>query len=384
MKKVACFFLGFAFIFLTGCNIFKPGSNTPSPSSSATPLPTSSTSSASPASSPTPAVTASNDGNTSAYYIKDYYPFKSNVKYTYEGKGNEYASYTVFVDYLTSNREQIRIDNGGTEAVKVLENKDGELRLIFSQGEIYYRENFTTKSNSKPEILLKEPLVKGTSWALDGGKTRSITGTAVDITTPSGNYKCIEVTTTGGGNTTKDYYALNKGLVKSVFIAGSTSNTSEISSTLSKLESNIPLIQNVKFYYPNGADDVNYVINRKLSFNTNDITKEVFKKYFVEVPNSKSGKLISANTQINYLYLNNDNMVYVDFSKELVSEMNAGSGYEGMILQCITNTIGDYYNAKKVYITIEGKPYSSGHIMMKQGEAFTVHPAGETKIVEIQ
>lgn len=105
--------------------------------------------------------------------IENYYPFVKNVKYMYAGNGNEYATYSVLVDYLIGNRQQIRVDNGGTEVVKVLENKDGELRLIFSKAECYYRENFTSKINAKPEILLKEPITKGTSWALLDGSIRS-------------------------------------------------------------------------------------------------------------------------------------------------------------------------------------------------------------------
>ena len=53
--------------------------------------------------------------------------------------------------------------------------------------------------------------------------------------------------------------------------------------------------------------------------------------------------------------------------------MNAGSGYESMILQCITNTLGIYYGVTKVYLTVEDKPYSSGHIIMKKGQAFIVN-----------
>ena len=64
-------------------------------------------------------------------------------------------------------------------------------------------------------------------------------------------------------------------------------------------------------------------------------------------------------------------MVYVDFTKNFVSEMNVGASFESMILQSITNTLGQYYGAK-VYITLEGKPYSSGHISMKKREAFIV------------
>lgn len=58
--------------------------------------------------------------------------------------------------------------------------------------------------------------------------------------------------------------------------------------------------------------------------------------------------------------------------QSLVSEMNAGAAYETMILQCITNTLGIYYGVKKVYLTVEGKPYSSGHIEMKKGVPFIV------------
>ena len=149
--------------------------------------------------------------------IGDYYPFEKNIKYKYAGDGNEYATYSVYVDYLRGNRQQIRVNNGGTETVKVLENKDGELRLIFSKGEIYYREDFTSKINNKPEILLKEPLTKGNSWTLKDGSKRSITNVKVAIKTPLANYECIEVTTVRKDSTDKDYYAANIGLVKTLF-----------------------------------------------------------------------------------------------------------------------------------------------------------------------
>lgn len=300
--------------------------------------------------------------------IENYYPFEKNIKYIYDGVGNEYATYSVYVDYLSENRQQIRVNNGGTEMVKVLENKEGELRVIYSKEESYYRENFTSKSNDKPEILLKEPLTKGNSWTLVDGSIRTITNVKVSITTPLANYECIEVTTVRKESTVKDYYAANIGLVKSLF----TSNGMEVSSSLSKMEKNVPFVQTIKFYYPNINDSINYITNKEISFNTNDLTREVFEKNFKEASNENLGKLISPNTKIKSLYLNEDNMVYLDFSKEFTKEMNVGAGYEGQILQCITNTLGDYYMVKKVYITVEGEPYNSGHILMKKGEAFIV------------
>ena len=208
--------------------------------------------------------------------IGDYYPFEKNIKYKYAGDGNEYATYSVYVDYLRGTRQQIRVNNGGTETVKVLENKDGELRLILSKGEIYYREDFTSQINNKPEILLKEPLTKGNSWTLKDGSKRSITNVKVAIKTALANYECIEVTTVRKDSTDKDYYAPKIGLVKTLF----SSNGSEVSSTLNKMEKNVPFVQTVKFYYPNGNDSVNYITEKKLSFNTNDITKKIFENKF--------------------------------------------------------------------------------------------------------
>jgi spore germination protein GerM len=317
-----------------------------------------------------------NEENTSPYSIKDYYPFKENVIYSYEGKGNEYAEFTTWVDYIKEDRIQIRTNNGGTEVCKVIENKDGELKVLLSREECYYREDFTGRAEGDGEILLKEPLAKGTSWTLPDGRKRYISNTEVKVTTPSGSYEALEVTTEDKESTVMDYYALNIGLVKTLF----KSEGMEVSSSLSKVQKDSPLIQTVKFYYPNINDEKLYYTSKNLSFKTNDITKIAFEKEFKQSPSKELGKLLGPNVKIMSMYLNKDNAVYVDFTKELVTEMNAGSGYEEMILQCITNTIGEYYGVNKVYITVETKPYTSGHIAMEKWEAFTVKTEGAVKL----
>jgi spore germination protein GerM len=358
MKKLIILLtFSFSLIFLCGCNIAGQLINS-KPENTTKPVQTDKLTE-----------TKESDIKQSApvYRIQDFYPFKENAKYEYEGRGNEYAAYTVWTDYITENRMQIRKNNGGTELVSVLENKDGELKIIFSREETYFRENFTSKPSNKNEILLKEPLAKGTSWTLPDGRKRYISNTDVDITTPAGGFKALEVTTEGKDYKDLDYYALNTGLIKSVYIAKGM----EVSSSLKKFHDNSPLVQSVKFYYPNVNDYKTYFVTKNLTFKTNEITKMSFEKIFKEAPNSTVGKVLSPNAKIKSLYLNN-NVVYVDFTKEFVSEMNVGSGPEANILQAITNTLGDYYNADKVYITVEDSPYGSGHIIMKKGEAFTV------------
>lgn len=300
--------------------------------------------------------------------IQNYFPLKENTNYVYEGQGIEYASYNLMVDYIEGNRIQTRSNNGGTETVKVLEIKDGKLTVLLARGESYYRENLIQRSNNTEEILLKEPLVVGTTWDLADGRKRSITNIEAEITTPMGTYKTIEVTTEGNGDNTQEYYAPNVGLVKSLF----TSEGLVVSSTLSKQENNVPLSQDVKFFYPNVNDDKLYYVNKKLTFKTNDLTKSVLEQAYKELPKGDISKVLGPNVKIKSLYLNEDDVVYIDFTKEFVKEMNAGSSYESLILQSVTNTIGRYYGVNKVYLTVEGSPYASGHFIMNKGEYFTV------------
>lgn len=301
--------------------------------------------------------------------IEDYYPIKENVKYVYEGSGNEYASYDVYVDYTSGNKVQQRVNNGGTVMARVIELKDGKLTRLLSRGEAYYRENLLNEKSGDEEILLMEPLKKGTTWTLKDSRIRTITNISADVTTPSGKYKAIEVVTEGSNGKTIDYYAKNVGLVKSVFASGNA----EITSSLSKIEENVSLIQRVDFFYPNINDDKIYYQNKELSFKTNDITRQVLEKAYKETVNKNLGKVFSSNTKINSLYLSKDNTVYIDLNSAFITEMNAGAGYESMILQSIANTFGKYYNSQKVILTIDNKPYESGHIVMKKGESINVN-----------
>lgn len=303
-----------------------------------------------------------------ALKVENYFPTKLNVKYIYEGHGNEFASYSVFTDYFSGNRMQLRYNNGGTEYVEVLENNNSEISVIFKKGECYYRENMTQTTAGLADIILKEPLVVGTTWTSAENKKRYISATDFEVATPSGTYLTVEVTTEENDGKTLSYYAQDVGLVQTV----SRIDTSRVFSMLSKIEYDVPFAQNCSFFYPDVNADKIYYVERKLYFNTNDVTKQKIESEMKKMPKGDFGRLLGPNTVINNLYINTENIACVDFSDELLTEMNAGAGYEGMIMQCITNTIGNYYDVDKVYITVSSNPYSSGHIEMKEDEYFTV------------
>lgn len=372
MKKLLCgIMLVTCFLTFSGCQLVKPVKTSDNPpktdSGTVTPSTPDNNEAADPGKTPS--------SGSSTYKIEDYFPFKANTLYTFEGKGNEFAGYTVWIDYIKENKIQQRVNNGGTELSKVIENKDGELKVVFSREETYYREDFTSKAPNKDEILLKEPLVEGTTWNLSDGRKRSITNLSAEISTPSGNYKALEVTTEGADSQSFDYYVLNIGLVKSIYKA----KDMEVTSSLSEVKDNASLVQDIEFYFPNNVSDKIILNKKKLSFKTNDITKMTLEKELKNAPSNEFIKLMPSKSKINILYLNNDGMVYVDFTESYVTDMNLGSGYEGMALQSMANTLGRYYGAKKVYVTVEGKPYSSGHIIMEKGEAFTVNTSDITE-----
>lgn len=309
--------------------------------------------------------------------VETLFPIKENVKYDYAGEGNEYAFYNVHIDYTSDNRVQQRINNGGTEMVKVIEVKDGKVKEVFSKGEVYYRENHLQKSEQEV-ILLQEPIEEGTTWTLEDSSKRTITGVNVDVSVPAGTYKAVEVTTEGPFSTTVDYYAPGIGLVKSVWV--SNEGGDEVSSSLRAIEENAVLIQNVDFFYPNIEDNQYYYKTKQVKFKTNDITRIILANAYKEPVGEVLGRVFSPGTQINSLYLNQDNRVYIDLNKAFVTEMNAGSLYESMILQSLANTFGRYYGVEEVLLTIDDQLYESGHIAFEKGEAIPVKAEGAVKI----
>ena len=307
--------------------------------------------------------------------IADYFPIRNNVKYVYEGKGNEFAGYDVYVDYTSENKIQQRIDNGGTVLVRVYEIKDGKLTRTLSKGEAYYRENLLQQKDDSEEILLMEPLEKGTNWTLKNGSQRTITGVSTEVTTPMGTFPSIEVITEGTDGTTIDYYAKDIGLVKTIF----QSSGMEISSTLKSVEEDAARTQTIRLYYPDIQDGRIYYQEKNVTYRTNDSTGKILEDAYKGAVNEALGVVLSTDTAIKSLSLDEENRVRLDLSASFTSDMNAGAAYEAMILQCIADTIGNYYNSGEVILTVEGKPYESGHIKMEEGQSIPVKLEGITE-----
>ena len=307
--------------------------------------------------------------------ITDYYPIEADTRYVYEGTGNEFAGYSAFVDYTSENKVQLMIDNGGTSIARTYEIKGGKVIRTLSKGEVYYRENLLDQNDANEEVLLMEPLKKGTSWLLEDGRKREITEASAEVATPMGNYSAIEVTTDGKDGTDIDYYVKGIGLVKTVFQTGGM----EVSTSLKSVEKNATRVQSVNFYYPDVQNDKIYFVPKDITYHTNDNTSQLLEDAYKQTANENYDVVLPTGAAIKSLTLNKDNKVRVDLNNSFISGINAGSGYEGMILQCIANTFGQYYNSSEVILTVGGEPYQSGHVMMKEGQSIPVKYDGTTE-----
>lgn len=307
------------------------------------------------------------------YAISDFFPFNENVNMVYEGEGNEFAAYTTYIDFLKGDRIQIRTNNGGTETVKVLENKDGELRMLLEIPETYYRMDLTDTQGQEAEIVLKEPLETGTSWSLPDGSTREITDMEADVVTPLGNYKAMEVTTTSSENVVKDYYAKDVGLIKTVYeVEGD-----EITSTLKEIveEGTWDFTLTAYNYQLTNTDIRSTNEDLPVSLKTNEDVRGILETEF------RDEGLMSAGTML--LSLARDEktgMLTADFSKSFVTEMNAGTSKEIGVLSSVINTLGAHFQVQKVRITLEGESYSSGHIQLDADEYFEPKYGDEAEV----
>lgn len=125
------------------------------------------------------------------------------------------------------------------------------------------------------------------------------------------------------------------------------------------------------FYYDAVYDKVVYIIST-IEFESDKIADALINE-LKKSPNSDISPALSSEITLNSCTVDNENsLVTLDFSSNFVESQNLGAGAESNTLTAICDTFGSYYNVENVIITLDGNPYSSGHIIMTDGESFKV------------
>lgn len=184
-------------------------------------------------SSPAPAPGNSDPQPTSPVVsAQSFFPVKAGSTWTYQGQGNEFASFTREAVFSQGNRGQFKESNGGTVSSAVFEvNADAVTRIYF-QGEQYQPENLLNSATFKGNdstVLIKAPLAAGTTWT-SGNMEKKIISVEAMVDAPAGKFdKCLQIETRTPESVVTEYYKEKIGLVKREFKSGDTVVTSTLS-----------------------------------------------------------------------------------------------------------------------------------------------------------
>lgn len=308
--------------------------------------------------------------------IETWFPRLENTLLEYEGEGMEYSSFTRYPQFAHDDTLQMLESTGGTDVAIIYEYTENQIEEVFIRPETYFREDFVDtgleSEHSGFNIILQAPIEVGHSWESPNGTTSEITEVGIEMDTPMGSVEAIGVTTIFEDGIEVSYYGEGIGLIQREMVQGDDEET-KVTSRLTAFEGNkaeeIPLT-----VY--GVDDQALGIDAvpvTMSLMTNDPARLTLASLMRgESPETEGLYLLTEGVEINYMYLGHDGIVHVDFSSELVNEMNAGSGTEGLLLQSIANTIGGYYGVQEIALTVDGGSYESGHILLEEGDTLTV------------
>lgn len=310
--------------------------------------------------------------------VSEYFPIKENALYIYKGS-IETVNQQTYPVFIEGNKLQRRTAAGDFISTEVFTVENGEVKLVYTNATSNGFENFLNRTNPAEVVILKEPLQLNAAWKRNfvsndstNGEfkgTSKITEVKVPVKTPAGEFETIVVTTEfETGNLDVEYYAKGIGLVKREYInitrteKGQEVSRETVTIELSEIKEDASCEFALTVYYPD--DQVNELLNetRKFQLKTNEDIRPLLEDILKKPSEGPSSPIITENTKINTISIDSEaSEVHLDLSKEFVSEMNAGSGYEALIQESLKNIFTGFYRASSLQLTIEGEDYIPKH-----------------------
>ena len=296
--------------------------------------------------------------------VGTYFPLIEDTIYTYKGTGNEYAAKVSTVEYLRGRIAQFNTNNGGTSLSEVFVVGQGVIKKTFSKGESYWREDFTGIKGQE-EIILQQPFKIGTTWK-SNGKIFRIADVDAKVTVPYGTYSAIKVVNELQDATFSRYFSPDIGIIKEEYLSAGnfiTSELEEIKTEPSKIRYDL--------YYFDKKDEKLVAIKEDALFHTNESIAEKVLTQLKTPPNTELSRVIPFDTRL-LSYHREDTALRLNFSKELLTGLNAGAGFEELFIDAIVNTFAKAYGVEGVIINVEDMPYESGHFGFGKDEVLKV------------
>jgi hypothetical protein len=288
--------------------------------------------------------------------IAEYFFVKSNTCYQYESSIPD-LNQQVYVTYTGNDRIQRWVSAQKMSSTEVIEYKNGELKLIFGEPTFYYMENLLSVEPTLGFIILKEPLQVGQKWAPDEYTQVEITSMNSPVSTSSGDYEAMEISSTStDGRVQREYYAKNVGLVKTEY---TSSEGSLYDFSLKSIES--ATLDFPAYFYPIGDGEKE---ERFIRFTTDSDLAELISDE-MHIPLEGGLSLLPEGVRINSLDVDR---TVGGIAADLSSTLESFGTLEEQAVQAIADTLGNFYDISKVKLTVSGasyKPSGDGFIEVR-------------------
>ena len=310
-----------------------------------------------------------NDKSEAVNELEQWLPKTPNVERIYAGESNEYAEFSTYPQFITEDSIQFKNQNPGIISYHIYEYREDRIVETFTHHGGLMRDDFAntakTSDSEGEEIILKTPIEVGTQWEDRDGQSVEITATDLELAAPNGTVPGIEVTTTtidqdGHEGKIYRYYGKDIGLVKEVT---ELSSDAEMTVTSTLTEYKPDTVEKIPFtLYALDYETLDQAIEieTELELKTNDPIRLALTDKLKEELDSEVTNLLPNDATINFMYLDDNNVVHVDFSEELATNMQAGASGESEILQRIVDTIANLYHAEAVNLSLDGGAYDKG------------------------
>lgn len=160
----------------------------------------------------------------------DYFPYQPGMVATFQGTGNEFASYVINVLRREENLVEWRLNNGGTQMAEVFHVQPAKVTQIYAEAEAYDEDSRLAAKPNREMVLLQNPVAAGTTWTSEG-VTYRILSTTETVAAAGQNLQCVvAVQATHENSTVTRYYHKQYGMVLSVFRSGDTVVESRLAS----------------------------------------------------------------------------------------------------------------------------------------------------------
>jgi hypothetical protein len=209
--------------------------------------------------------------------IQKYFPLKKQTLFFNGGFENE--GYQLTTELIKDGKLQMRKIDTAIEVIFVLEMKENLVTKVYvSPEDGTAGKDFTDMEKNANEVMLKLPLEKGTKWDNDG-LISEITAVDVEVSTPSGTYKALEVTTKHENTERKVYYAEGIGPVK--FITKFSDGYTNVEELLKvETDEQDPIKEAVEKYYmdaePDNKGELKIYITKKYKNSSLVLTEKYF------------------------------------------------------------------------------------------------------------